>query len=447
MVTLDGQLKRNKYIFQLYITNMERDSLIFDIIEREHQRQKKGIELIASENFVSDQVMKAMGSCLTNKYAEGYPGHRYYGGCQVVDEAETLAIERLKQLFGAEYANVQPHSGAQANMAVFMAVMKPGDTFMGLNLAHGGHLSHGSPVNFSGLVFNQVEYNVKEDTGLVDYDQMEETARRVHPKLIVGGASAYSREWDYARMRRIADEVGALLMIDMAHPAGLIAAGLLDNPLKYAHIVTSTTHKTLRGPRGGIILLGKDFDNPWGKTTPKGVIRKMSSLLDSAVFPGVQGGPLEHVIAAKAVAFGEALTPSFKEYQTQVRKNAQVMAQALIDKGYKIASGGTDNHCILVDLRTKFPDLTGKVAEKALVEADITANKNMVPFDSRSPFQTSGIRLGTPAITTRGAKEELMGEIVEMIDTVLSNPESEAVIKAVREKVNSTMSNYPMFAY
>ena len=426
---------------------MERDSLIFDIIEREHQRQKKGIELIASENFVSDQVMKAMGSCLTNKYAEGYPGQRYYGGCQVVDEAETLAIERLKQLFGAEYANVQPHSGAQANMAVFMAVMKPGDTFMGLNLAHGGHLSHGSPVNFSGLVFNQVEYNVKEDTGLVDYDQMEETARRVHPKLIVGGASAYSREWDYARMRRIADEVGALLMIDMAHPAGLIAAGLLDNPLKYAHIVTSTTHKTLRGPRGGIILLGKDFDNPWGKTTPKGVIRKMSSLLDSAVFPGVQGGPLEHVIAAKAVAFGEALTPSFKEYQTQVRKNAQVMAQALIDKGYKIASGGTDNHCILVDLRTKFPDLTGKVAEKALVEADITANKNMVPFDSRSPFQTSGIRLGTPAITTRGAKEELMGEIVEMIDTVLSNPESEAVIKAVREKVNSTMSNYPMFAY
>ena len=426
---------------------MERDSLIFDIIEREHQRQKKGIELIASENFVSDQVMQAMGSCLTNKYAEGYPGHRYYGGCQVVDEAETLAIERLKQLFGAEYANVQPHSGAQANMAVFMAVMKPGDTFMGLNLAHGGHLSHGSPVNFSGLVFNQVEYNVKEDTGLVDYDQMEETARRVHPKLIVGGASAYSREWDYARMRRIADEVGALLMIDMAHPAGLIAAGLLDNPLKYAHIVTSTTHKTLRGPRGGIILLGKDFDNPWGKTTPKGVIRKMSSLLDSAVFPGVQGGPLEHVIAAKAVAFGEALTPSFKEYQTQVRKNAQVMAQALIDKGYKIASGGTDNHCILVDLRTKFPDLTGKVAEKALVEADITANKNMVPFDSRSPFQTSGIRLGTPAITTRGAKEELMGEIVEMIDTVLSNPKSEAVIKAVREKVNSTMSNYPMFAY
>ncbi len=426
---------------------MEQDKVIFDIIEREHQRQKKGIELIASENFVSEQVMRAMGSCLTNKYAEGYPGHRYYGGCQVVDEAETTAIERLKQLFGAEYANVQPHSGAQANMAVFMSVLKPGDTFMGLNLSHGGHLSHGSPVNFSGIMFNQVEYNVKEDTGLVDYDQMEETARRVHPKLIVGGASAYSREWDYARMRKIADEVGALLMVDMAHPAGLIAAGLLENPVKYAHIVTSTTHKTLRGPRGGIIIMGKDFENPWGKTTPKGVIRKMSSLLDSAVFPGVQGGPLEHVIAAKAVAFGEALQPSFKEYQTQVKKNAQVMAQALIDKGYKIASGGTDNHCILVDLRTKFPELTGKVAEKALVDADITANKNMVPFDSRSPFQTSGIRLGTPAITTRGAKEDLMGEIVEMIDTVLTHPEDEAVIKMVRDKVNATMADYPMFAY
>ncbi len=426
---------------------MLNDTAVFDIIEREHQRQKKGIELIASENFVSPQVMQAMGSCLTNKYAEGYPGHRYYGGCEVVDEVESLAIERLKKLFGAEYANVQPHSGAQANMAVFMAVLKPGDTFMGLNLSHGGHLSHGSPVNFSGLVFNQVEYNVKEDTGLVDYDQMEREALRTKPKLIIGGASAYSREWDYARMREIADKVGAILMIDMAHPAGLIAAGLLENPVKYAHIVTSTTHKTLRGPRGGIILLGKDFDNPWGKTTPKGVIRKMSSLLDSAVFPGVQGGPLEHVIAAKAVAFGEALSPEFVEYQKQVRANAKAMAQALIDKGYKVASGGTDNHCILLDLRTKFPDLTGKVAEKALVQADITANKNMVPFDTRSPFQTSGIRLGTPAITTRGAKEELMGEIVEMIDTVLSNPESEAVIKAVREKVNATMADYPMFAY
>lgn len=426
---------------------MERDNAIFDIIEREHQRQKKGIELIASENFVSDEVMRAMGSCLTNKYAEGYPGHRYYGGCQVVDQAENLAIERVKQLFGAEYANVQPHSGAQANMAVFMATMQPGDKFLGLNLSHGGHLSHGSPVNFSGLMFQALEYNVNAETGLVDYDQMEEVALRERPKLIIGGASAYSREWDYARMRKIADEIGAIFMVDMAHPAGLIAAGLLDNPLKYAHIVTSTTHKTLRGPRGGIILLGKDFDNPWGKTTPKGVVKKMSQIIDSAVFPGVQGGPLEHVIAAKAVAFGEALQPAWKEYTTQVKKNAQVMAQALIDKGYKVISGGTDNHCILVDLRTKFPDLTGKVAEKVLVEADITANKNMVPFDSRSPFQTSGIRLGTPAITTRGAKEPLMGEIVEMIDTVLSNPENEAVIKAVRSKVNETISDYPMFAY
>ena len=426
---------------------MQRDNTIFEIINREHERQKKGIELIASENFVSDQVMQAMGSCLTNKYAEGYPGHRYYGGCQVVDEAETVAIERIKALFGAEYANVQPHSGAQANMAVFMSVLNPGDKFLGLNLSHGGHLSHGSPVNFSGLVFHALEYNVKEDTGLVDYDQMEEVALRERPKLIIGGASAYSREWDYARMRKIADEIGAIFMVDMAHPAGLIAAGLLDNPLKYAHIVTSTTHKTLRGPRGGIILLGKDFDNPFGKVTKKGEIRKMSSLIDSAVFPGVQGGPLEHVIAAKAVAFGEALQPEYKQYQQQVVKNARVMAQALVDKGYKIVSGGTDNHCILLDLRTKFPELTGKVAEKALVEADITANKNMVPFDSRSPFQTSGIRLGTPAITTRGAKESLMGEIVEMIDTVLSNPENPAVIAAVREKVNKTMSDYPMFAY
>lgn len=426
---------------------MERDNAIFDIIAREHDRQKKGIELIASENFVSDQVMQAMGSCLTNKYAEGYPGHRYYGGCQVVDEAEQLAIDRIKEIFGAEYANVQPHSGAQANMAVFMSVLRPGDKFLGLNLAHGGHLSHGSPVNFSGLMFQALEYNVKEDTGLIDYDQMEEVARRERPRLIVGGASAYSREWDYARMRRLADEIGAILMIDMAHPAGLIAAGLLDNPVKYAHIVTSTTHKTLRGPRGGIILLGKDFDNPWGKTTPKGVVRKMSSLIDSAVFPGVQGGPLEHVVAAKAVAFGEALQPSYKKYQAQVKKNAAVMAQALVDKGYKIISGGTDNHCMLVDLRTKFPELTGKVAEKVLVDADITANKNMVPFDSRSPFQTSGIRLGTAAITTRGAKEELMGEIVEMIDTVLSNPENDKVIASVREKVNATMMDYPMFAY
>ena len=426
---------------------MEKDTKLFELIEQEHQRQRLGIELIASENFVSDEVMRAMGSCLTNKYAEGYPGHRYYGGCEVVDIVEDLCRDRIKQLFGAEYANVQPHSGAQANMAVFMACMKPGDTFMGLNLAHGGHLSHGSPVNFSGLVFNAVEYNVDAETGLVDYDHMERTAMEVKPKLIVGGASAYSREWDYARMRKIADACGAILMVDMAHPAGLIAAGLLDNPLKYAHIVTSTTHKTLRGPRGGVILMGKDFENPWGKTTPKGQIKMMSQLLDSAVFPGVQGGPLEHVIAAKAVAFGEALQPAFKEYQTQVRANARVMAKALTDLGYKVVSGGTDNHCILVDLRTKFPELTGKVAERVLVEAHITANKNMVPFDSRSPFQTSGIRLGTPAITTRGAKEPLMGQIVELIDHVLSAPEDSQRIAQVRGKVNAIMAEYPMFAW
>ena len=426
---------------------MKEDKVIFDIIEREHQRQKKGIELIASENFVSDQVMRAMGSCLTNKYAEGYPGHRYYGGCEVVDESESIAIERLKELFGAKWANVQPHSGAQANMAVFMACLNPGDKFLGLNLSHGGHLSHGSPVNFSGLMFQALEYNVDRETGRVDYEQMEEVARRERPRLIVGGASAYSREWDYARMRRLADEIGAIFMVDIAHPAGMIAAGLLDNPIKYAHIVTSTTHKTLRGPRGGVIMMGEDFENPWGKTTPKGVVKMMSQLLDSAVFPGVQGGPLEHVIAAKAVAFGEALAPEFREYQLQVKKNAAVLAQALMDMGYNIVSGGTDNHCILLDLRTKFPDLTGKVAEKALVQADITANKNMVPFDSRSPFQTSGIRLGTPAITTRGAKEPLMLEIAEMIDTVLRNPESAENIAAVRAKVNATMQSYPMFAY
>jgi len=426
---------------------MQKDQAIFDIINREHLRQQRGIELIASENFVSDQVMQAMGSCLTNKYAEGYPGHRYYGGCQCVDEAENLAIERVKQLFGAEYANVQPHSGAQANMAVFMTCLKPGDKFMGLNLAHGGHLSHGSPVNFSGLMFHQCEYNVTPDTNLVDYDMMEEVAMREKPKLIIGGASAYSREWDYERMRRIADAVGAIFMVDMAHPAGLIATGLLKNPLKWAHIVTSTTHKTLRGPRGGIILMGKDFDNPWGKTTKKGVIRKMSSLIDSAVFPGVQGGPLEHVIAAKAVAFGEDLQPAYKTYCEQVRKNAQTMAQALIDKGYKICSGGTDNHCMLVDLRPKFPELTGKVAENALVAADITVNKNMVPFDDRSAFQTSGLRLGTPAITTRGLKEDLMGEIVELIDTVLHKPEDENVIATVRAKVNEMMQDRPMYAW
>lgn len=426
---------------------MYQDNEIFNIIEKENQRQHKGMELIASENFVSPQVMKAMGSCLTNKYAEGYPGHRYYGGCQCVDESENIAIERIKKLFGAEYANVQPHSGAQANMAVFLACLKPGDKFMGLNLAMGGHLSHGSPVNFSGMMFHDCEYDVRESDGLVDYDMMEEVALREQPKLIIGGASAYSRDWDYVRMRAIADKVGALLMIDMAHPAGLIAAGLLNNPLEYAHIVTSTTHKTLRGPRGGIILLGKDFDNPWGKTTKKGVIRKMSSLLDSAVFPGVQGGPLEHVIAAKAVAFGEALQPEFKAYAQQVKKNAAVMAQAFMDKGYKICSGGTENHCMLIDLRTKFPELTGKVAENALVAADITVNKNMVPYDTRSAFQTSGLRVGTPAMTTRGAKEELMPEIVELIDTVLKNPESEANIASVREKVNSIMKDYPIFAW
>ena len=426
---------------------MKRDNAIFDIIEREHQRQLKGIELIASENFVSDQVMQAMGSCLTNKYAEGYPGKRYYGGCEVVDESETLAIERLKKIFGAEWVNVQPHSGAQANMAVFMACLKPGDKFMGLNLSQGGHLSHGSPVNFSGIMFQALDYGVRQDNGYIDYDQMEEVARRERPRLLIGGASAYSREWDYARMRRLADEIGAIFMVDMAHPAGLIAAGELDNPLRYAHIVTSTTHKTLRGPRGGIILMGQDFDNPWGKTTPKGEIRKMSALLDSAVFPGVQGGPLEHVIAAKAVAFGEALDPSFKEYQQQVRRNARAMAEAFVAKGYNVVSGGTDNHCMLIDLRTKYPELTGKVAEKALVQADITVNKNMVPFDSRSPFQTSGIRVGTPAITSRGVKEDMMGEVVEMIDRVLSEPENESVITAVREKVNQTMKQFPIFAY
>ena len=426
---------------------MKKDNIIFDIIEKEYQRQLKGIELIASENFVSEQVMQAMGSCLTNKYAEGYPGKRYYGGCEIVDQSEQIAIDRLKEVFNAEWANVQPHSGAQANAAVFLAVLNPGDTFLGLNLSHGGHLSHGSPVNSSGILYHATEYNVKEESGLVDYDQMEEVALREQPKLIVGGGSAYSREWDYKRMREIADKVGALLMIDMAHPAGLIAAGLLNNPLEHAHIVTSTTHKTLRGPRGGIILLGKDFENPWGKKTPKGVTKMMSQLLDSAVFPGIQGGPLEHVIAAKAVAFGEALTPEYKIYQKQVQLNAAAMAQAFMDKGYKVISDGTDNHSMLIDLRAKFPDLTGKVAEKALVLADLTVNKNMVPFDSRSPFQTSGIRVGTPAITTRGVKAEMMGEVVELIDTVLSNVTCDKTTLAVRDKVNSIMKEYPLFAW
>lgn len=426
---------------------MNRDTKIFDLIEQEKQRQLHGIELIASENFVSEQVMQAMGTVLTNKYAEGYPGARYYGGCEIVDQVESLAIERLCKLFGAEYANVQPHSGAQANMAVFIACMQPGDTFLGLDLAHGGHLSHGSPVNTSGILYNAVGYKVDEKTGTVDYDAMEKLAIEHKPKMIIGGASAYSREWNYKRMREIADKVGAILMIDMAHTAGLIAAGLLDNPVKYAHIVTSTTHKTLRGPRGGVIIVGKDFENWWGVKTPKGETKKMSAILNSAVFPGIQGGPLEHVIAAKAVSFGEALEPSYKEYQKQVVKNAAVMAQAFVKRGYKVVSGGTDNHLMLIDLRTKFPDLTGKKAELALGEADITTNKNMVPFDDRSPFQASGIRIGTPAITTRGLKESQMEVIVDMIDRVLSAPEDKAVAAQVSKEVNEMMSKYPLFAW
>lgn len=424
-----------------------KDPKIFDLIEAEHQRQLRGIELIASENFVSDEVMRAMGSYLTNKYAEGYSGHRYYGGCQVVDQVETLAIERAKKLFDAEYVNVQPHSGAQANAAVFLACLNPGDTFMGLNLDHGGHLSHGSKVNTSGIIYHPIGYNLNQETGRVDYDEMETLALAHKPKMIIGGGSAYSREWDYARMRAIADKIGAIFMVDMAHPAGLIAAGLLDNPLKYAHIVTTTTHKTLRGPRGGMILMGHDFENPWGKKSPKGEIRMMSQLLNSAVFPGIQGGPLEHVIAAKAVAFNEALQPEFKTYALQVKKNAARLAAALTERGFTIVSGGTDNHSMLVDLRSKYPDLTGKVAENALVAADITVNKNMVPFDSRSAFQTSGIRLGTPAITTRGAKEDLMDQIAEMIETVLNNPTDEGTINSVRQRVNSTMASYPLFAW
>ena len=426
---------------------MERDTEIFSLIEQEHQRQLRGMELIASENFVSDQVMAAMGSYLTNKYAEGYPGKRYYGGCQIVDQVETLAIERIKKVFDAEYANVQPHSGAQANQAVLLAVLKPGDTFMGLDLDQGGHLSHGSSVNTSGILYHQVGYTLNRETGRVDYDEMERLALENKPKLIIGGGSAYSREWDYERMRKIADEVGAIFMVDMAHPAGLIAAGLLKNPVKYAHIVTTTTHKTLRGPRGGVILMGKDFDNPWGLTTKKGVVKPMSMLLNSAVFPGNQGGPLEHVIAAKAVAFGENLQPSWVDYATQVKKNAAVLAQDLIDRGYDIVSGGTDNHSMLVDLRPKYPELTGKVAENALVAADITVNKNKVPYDERSAFQTSGIRLGTAAMTTRGAKEDLMHLVASLIDEVLADPENEQVIKRVREKVNETMKDYPLFAY
>ena len=415
-------------------------------IEAEYARQKRNIELIASENIVSEAVMMAMGTVLTNKYAEGFPSKRYYGGCECVDVVENIAIERAKKLFGADHACVQPHSGASANLAVYFALIKPGDTVLGLNLAHGGHLTHGSPVNLSGTYYNFIRYSL-EDSERINYDKVRELALEHKPKLIIGGGSAYSREWDYARMRKIADEVGALLMIDMAHPAGLIAAGLLDNPLKYAHIVTSTTHKTLRGPRGGIILMGKDFDNPWGLTTKKGEVKKMSMLLNSAVFPGQQGGPLEHVIAAKAVAFNENLQPSWKEYAAQVKKNAAVLADDLIGRGFGIVSGGTDNHSMLVDLRSKYPDLTGKVAENALVAADITVNKNMVPFDSRSAFQTSGIRLGTAAMTTRGAKEDMMHLIAELIEEVLNAPEDEKVIARVREKVNATMKDYPLFAY
>jgi len=426
---------------------MNRDKTIFDLIEKEKQRQLNGIELIASENFVSPQVLESMGSVMTNKYAEGYPGKRYYGGCEIVDQSESLAIERLKKLYDAEFANVQPHAGAQANMAVFISVLEPGDKFMGLDLAHGGHLTHGSPVNMSGILYNPVAYGVNEDTGLIDYDKMEELALKEKPRMIIGGASAYSREWDYERMRKIADSVGAILMIDMAHPAGLIAAGLLKNPVKHAHIVTSTTHKTLRGPRGGFILIGKDFDNPWGKTTRKGEVRKMSSLINSAVFPGTQGGPLEHIIASKAVAFSEALSPEFREYQCQVKKNAAVMAEAFLTMGYKVISGGTDNHSMLIDLRTKFPEISGKQVENTLVKAHITVNKNMVPFDSRSPFQTSGLRVGTAAITTRGMKEDSMATIVELIDKVISNIDDESLVEKVGKQVNDMMKPYPLFAW
>jgi glycine hydroxymethyltransferase len=426
---------------------MERDKKIFDLIQKEHERQLHGIELIASENFVSEQVMQAMGSCLTNKYAEGLPGKRYYGGCQVVDEVENIAIERAKVLFGACWANVQPHSGAQANMAVLMTVLKPGDTFMGFDLSHGGHLSHGSPVNSSGLLYRPVSYRVNEQTGRVDYDEMEKIAKQEKPKLIIAGASAYSRDWDFARMRQIADSIGAILMADIAHPAGLIAKKLLNNPFPHCHIVTTTTHKTLRGPRGGLILMAEDFENPWGQKTPKGELKTVSQMLDQAVFPGIQGGPLEHVIASKAVAFGEALSDNFLDYGKQVIKNAAVMADSFVSRGYKVISGGTDNHSMLIDLRTKVPDITGKQVENILVQADITINKNMVPFDSRSPFQTSGFRVGSAAITTRGIKDDVVPQIVEMIDEVITHIDDEKVIAGVRSKVNKLMANYPLFAY
>ena len=426
---------------------MERDKKIFDLIKQEKDRQMHGIELIASENFVSEQVLEAMGSVMTNKYAEGYPGKRYYGGCEIVDQSEQLAIDRACELFDAEYANVQPHSGAQANMAVFLACLKPGDTFMGLDLSHGGHLSHGSFVNSSGILYNPIAYKVKEETGTVDYDEMEQLALKEKPKMIIAGASAYSRDWDYERMRSIADEIGAILMADIAHPAGLIAKGILNDPIEHCHIVTTTTHKTLRGPRGGMILMGEDFENPWGLATPKGKIKMTSTVLNSAVFPGIQGGPLEHVIAAKAVAFGEALTDSYFEYILQVKKNAEVMAKAFVNRGYKVISDGTDNHLMLIDLRGKFPEITGKLVENSLVKADITINKNMVPFDSRSPFQTSGLRVGTPAITTRGMKENQMEPIVDLIDEAISNIENEHVLESVKKRVNTMMGDFPLFAY
>lgn len=426
---------------------MKKDKVIFDLINEEKDRQMHGIELIASENFVSEQVLKAMGSVLTNKYAEGYPGRRYYGGCQIVDQTEQIAIDRAKALFGAEWANVQPHSGAQANMAVLMTILKPGDTFMGLNLSHGGHLSHGSPVNSSGILYKPVAYGVEEATGTIDYDKMEAIALAEKPKLMIAGASAYSRDWDYKRMRQIADKIGALLMADIAHPAGLIARGLLNDPVPYCHIITTTTHKTLRGPRGGLILMGKDFENPWGLKTPKGETKMMSAMLDSAVFPGIQGGPLEHVIASKAVAFGEALSDEFMDYALQVKKNSQVMAKAFVEKGFKVISGGTDNHLMLIDLRTKYPDISGKLVENLLVKADITINKNMVPFDSRTPFTTSGIRVGTPAITTRGLKEQHIPIIVDLIDEVIANHENDEVIAKVRSQVNEMMSEFPLFTY
>ncbi len=426
---------------------MKRDKQIFELIAKEKNRQLEGLELIASENFVSDEVLEAMGSCLTNKYAEGYPGARYYGGCQIVDQTEQLAIDRAKALFNAEYVNVQPHSGAQANAAVFFALMKYGDKFLGLNLAHGGHLSHGSPVNLSGIFYQPIAYHVKEETGTVDYDAMEALAIKEKPKLILAGASAYSRDWDYKRMRYIADKVNAFLMADIAHPAGLIAKGILNDPISNCHVVTTTTHKTLRGPRGGMIMMGTDFENPWGLKTPKGETKMMSAIMNGAVFPGQQGGPLEHVIAAKAVSFGEALSDQYLKYILQVQKNAQVMAKGFMEKGYKIVSDGTDNHLMLIDLRSKFPDITGKQVEQVLGKADITINKNMVPFDSRSPFQTSGFRIGTPAITTRGLKEKQMTVIVELIDEVISNIENEKIIKAVKTQVNKLVEGRPLFNF